>query len=159
LSARSQDAPRGAGAMRMRSMTPVVVCLALLLGCRDRTSVDTSRAEVGVLGSVSTLNASAPRAEGIAIARGRLVFVGDAGRARALLRQDGRTVELAPGQIVLPGLVDSHVHMLEAGVLQLGCVVESPKTPAALFAAIKECAANNTGARGRGLVGAGWRLG
>src|SRR5262245_27284633 len=156
LSARSEDAPRGAGAMRMCSVTCVVVCLVLLLGCGDRTSVETSRADLVVVGNVHTMNASAPRAEAIAIAGGRLVFVGDAGRARALLRPDGRTVELAPGQIVLPGLVDSHVHMLEAGVLQLGCVVEGPKTPAALFAAIKECAANNTGARAEWLVGSGW---
>src|SRR5262245_4119830 len=117
---RSEDAPRGARAMRMRSVTSVVVCLALLLGCGDRTRVDTSRADLIVVGDVHTMNASAPRAEAIAVARGRLVFVGDGGRARALLRPDGRTVELAPGQIVLPGLVDAHVHMLEAGVFQLG---------------------------------------
>ena len=44
---------------------------------------------------------------------GRLEFVGDARRARALLRPGGRTIELAPGQTVLPGLVDSHVHLIE----------------------------------------------
>src|SRR5262249_46817396 len=154
LSARRQDAPRGPGVMRLRSVTSVVVCLALLLGCSDRTGVDTSRADLVVVGDVHTMNASAPRAEAIAIAGGRLVFVGGAGRARALLRPGGRPVELAPGQIVLPGLVDAHVHMLEAGVLQLGCAVQSAKTKAALFTAIKECADAHRGAKW--LVGSGW---
>src|SRR5215211_7395422 len=60
-----------------------------------------------------TMDASAPKAEAIAVAGGRLVFVGDARRARALLRRGGRTIKLAPGQSVLPGFVDSHVHMIE----------------------------------------------
>ena len=71
LSARSEDAPRGAGAMRMRSAISVVVCLVLLLGCGDRSSIDTSRADLVVVGDIYTMNASAPRAEAIAVARGR----------------------------------------------------------------------------------------
>ena len=80
-------------------------------------------ADLIVIGDIHTMDASAPKAEAIAVAGGRLVFVGDARQARALLRPGGRTIELAPGQSVLPGLVDSHVHMLEAGVLQLGCPI------------------------------------
>ena len=89
-------------------------------------------ADLIVIGDIHTMDASAPKAEAIAVAGGRLVFVGDARQARALLRPGGRTIELAPGQSVLPGLVDSHVHMLEAGVLQLGCPIEDPKSKAAL---------------------------
>jgi Amidohydrolase family len=71
-----------------------------------------------------------------------------------LLRPGGRTIELAPGQSVLPGLVDSHVHMLEAGVLQLGCPIEDPKSKAVLAAAIEACAAAHP--ETPWLIGTGW---
>src|SRR5262245_25975148 len=147
--------------MRLVSVFAVVGPLLLLQGCDDDSGIRTgSAADLIVIGDVHTMDASTAKAAAIAVAGGRLAFVGDAGRARALLRPGGRTVELAPGQIVLPGLVDSHVHMLEAGVLQLGCVVESPKTPAALFAAIEQCVAKDIGARetagAKWLVGSGW---
>src|SRR5262245_65348153 len=93
----------------------------LVLGWVTVTDTNGSAADLIVIGDVYTMDASAPKVEAIAVAGGRLVFVGDVRRARALLRPGGRTIKLAPGQSVLPGLVDSHVHMLEAGVLQLGC--------------------------------------
>ena len=84
------------------------------------------------------MDASAPKAEAIAVAGGRLVFVGDARRARALLRRGGRTIKLAPGQTVLPGFVDSHVHMIEGGLQQGDCPIQppEPKTTTALAAKI-----------------------
>ena len=111
-------------------------------------------ADLIVIGDVYTMDASAPKAEAIAVAGGRLVFVGDARRARALLRPGGRTIELAPGQSVLPGLVDSHVHMIEGGVQQLDCPIEEPKSKAALAAAIEACAAAQP--EKAWLIGNGW---
>src|SRR5262245_17670905 len=99
------------------------LAMAAMSDVGGETVTDTNRraADLIVIGDVYTMDASAPKVEAIAVAGGRLVFVGDARGARALLRPGGRTIKLAPGQSVLPGLVDSHVHMLEAGVLQLGC--------------------------------------
>src|SRR5262249_59114850 len=93
----------------------------------NATGSYTRAADLIVIGDIYTMDASAPKAEAIAVAGGRLVFVGDARRARALLRRGGRTIKLAPGQSVLPGLVDSHVHMLEAGVQQPDRPVEGPQ--------------------------------
>jgi predicted amidohydrolase YtcJ len=143
--------------MRMVSVFAAVVPLLLLQGCgtrHGRQSSTGSAADLIVIGDVYTMDASAPKAAAIAVAGGRLVFVGDARRARALLRPGGRTIELAPGQSVLPGLVDSHVHMLEAGVLQLGCPIEVPKSKAVLAAAIEACAAAHPEAAW--LIGTGW---
>ena len=123
------------------------------VGGRTVTDKDGRAADLIVIGDIHTMDASAPKAEAIAVAGGRLVFVGDARQARALLRPGGRTIELAPGQSVLPGLVDSHVHMLDAGVLQLGCPIEDPKSKAVLEKAIKDCAADHEGAW---FIGSGW---
>src|SRR4030095_9045155 len=96
----------------------------------NATGSYTRAADLIVIGDVYTMDASAPKAEAIAVAGGRLVFVGDARRARALLRRGGRTIKLAPGQSVLPGFVDSHVHMLEAGLQQLDRPVGGPEEEA-----------------------------
>ena len=122
----------------------------------NATGSYTRAADLIVIGDVYTMDASAPKAEAIAVAGGRLVFVGDARRARALLRRGGRTIKLAPGQSVLPGFVDSHVHMIEGG-LQLGdCPIQppEPKSKAELAAKIEACAAAQP--EKAWLIGNGW---
>src|SRR5262245_53270654 len=108
------------------------------------------------IGDVYTMDAAAPKAEAIAVAGGRLVFVGDARRARALLRRGGRTIKLAPGQSVLPGLVDSHVHMIEGGLQHGDCPIQppEPKTYEELAAVIEACAAAQP--EKAWLIGNGW---
>ena len=138
--------------------------LAVLLGEGGRPRVVSARGEAArvaadadlvVVGNIHTMDASAPKAEAIAVARGRLVFVGDARQARALLRPGGSTIELAPGQSVLPGFVDSHVHMLDSGVLALGCVIEDPESKEELEDTIKACAAEPH-PEGAWLIGVNW---
>jgi predicted amidohydrolase YtcJ len=125
--------------------------LMMILGCgNDR------QADLVVVGALRTMNPSAPVAEAMAIAGGKILFVGDAQHARALRGGHGRTIALAPGQMVMPGLVDSHVHMLEAGVLQLRCAVDNPKKPEALFDAIAACAAADPDLEW--VLGSGWPL-
>ena len=60
------------------------------VGGRTVTDKDGRAADLIVIGDIHTMDASAPKAEAIAVAGGRLVFVGDARRARALLRRGGR---------------------------------------------------------------------
>ena len=134
-----------------KSVLVKTLSLILVLGW----AISAHSADLIVIGDVYTMDASAPKAEAIAVAGGRLVFVGDARRARALLRPGGRTIELAPGQSVLPGFVDSHVHMIEGGVQQRDCPIEAePKSKEALAAAIKDCAAAQP--EKAWLIGNGW---
>src|SRR5215510_14822615 len=139
-------------------IVPVKSSLAMAamsdVGGRTVTDKDGRAADLIVIGDVYTMDASAPKAEAIAVAGGRLVFVGDARRARALLRPGGRTIKLAPGQSVLPGLVDSHVHMLDAGLLQLDCPIEEPKSKPELAEAIEKCAAAQP--EKAWFIGSGW---
>jgi predicted amidohydrolase YtcJ len=122
----------------------------------NATGSYTRAADLIVIGDVYTMDASAPKAEAIAVAGGRLVFVGDARRARALLRRGGRTIKLAPGQSVLPGFVDSHAHMIEGGLQHGDCPIQppEPKTYKELAAVIEACAAAQP--EKTWLIGNGW---
>lgn len=141
--------------MRLSLPLALVMSVALLGGCEKSSRVDGgSLADLVVIGDVHTMSTAKPAAEAIAVAGGRLVFVGSGPEARKLLKPGGKTIELKPGQLVLPGLVDSHIHALEAGVLQLGCMLEAPKTKEALSKALEGCAAKNPG--NSWFIGSGW---
>ena len=141
--------------MRVGLVVSLVLSLALLTGCEKTSRVDDgSSADLVVIGDVHTMNPSAPTAEAIAVSDGRLVFVGTAAQARKLLKPGGKTIELKPGQMVLPGLVDSHVHMLDAGVAQLTCTVSAPKTMEALTTKLAACAADSPDKPW--FLGSGW---
>lgn len=67
-------------------------------------------------GNVITLDPTRPRATAIAIRGGRIVAVGDRDDARqAMVGARAREIDLA-GQTAVPGLIDSHVHLLEFGL-------------------------------------------
>ena len=67
-----------------------------------------------------------PLAEGMAVKDGRVAYIGKAGEARKRLSPGGTLIELAPGQSVLPGIVDAHIHMLDAGMKRRLCMMEEP---------------------------------
>src|SRR5262245_13255616 len=85
-----------------------------------------SQADLVVVGPVVTMAASRPHARGLAVADGKIVFVGDAASARKLLRSGGRLIALEPGQVVIPGLVDTHNHMMDAGLMRQRCALDMP---------------------------------
>jgi predicted amidohydrolase YtcJ len=137
--------------------------LAVLLGDGGRPRVVSARGEAArvaadadlvVVGNIRTMDGARSHASGMAIRDGRITYVGKASEARDRLRRGGRLIELRRGQVVLPGLVDSHVHMLDAGVLRLGCPIEDPKSKEVLAKAIKDCAAEHPEAAW--LIGSGW---
>jgi predicted amidohydrolase YtcJ len=92
----------------------------------------------------------------MAIAGGRIVFVGAAGSARRLLRPGGRLIELGPEEMVLPGLIDSHVHMLDAGLARQRCVLDEAKTPEQVLKIIADYARDNPGPDLPWVIGGGW---
>jgi predicted amidohydrolase YtcJ len=88
-----------------------------------------SQADLVVVGPVVTMAASRPHARGLAVAGGKIVFVGDAASARKLLRSGGRLIALEREQTVIPGLVDAHNHMLDAGLMRQRCPLDMPARP------------------------------
>ena len=68
-----------------------------------------------VNGRIATLDAQSTVAEGIAIRDGRIAATGSSGEIRALAGPQTRIIDLA-GRTVIPGLIDSHIHAIRAGV-------------------------------------------
>ncbi len=66
-------------------------------------------------GAITTMDPQRPRAEGVAVKDGRVVFVGDAAATRAWIGPNTKVVELH-GRSVTPGLVDGHCHLYGLGV-------------------------------------------
>jgi predicted amidohydrolase YtcJ len=66
-------------------------------------------------GRIATLDPLRPEAAGVAIADGRIVAVGDAAAAMAFADATTRVVDLG-GRRVIPGLVDSHTHVIRGGL-------------------------------------------
>lgn len=93
--------------------------------------------------------ASAPRKASVLVRAGRILFVGDAGRAKAL-SPSAAVVEL-PGAFVFPGWADAHGHL--AG---LGKTLETADLRGAADAAE---AARRVADKSRGLPAAAWAEG
>ncbi|WP_292963560.1 amidohydrolase family protein, partial [Novosphingobium sp. UBA1939] len=64
---------------------------------------------------VSTLDRANPVAEAIAIRDGRFLVVGSEGEVRAAVLPDARVIDVG-GRRVIPGLIDSHMHIIRGGL-------------------------------------------
>jgi predicted amidohydrolase YtcJ len=62
-----------------------------------------------------TVNRKQPEAEALAVVRDRIVFVGSSKKARGLIGDATRVLDLE-GKRVVPGFHDSHVHLLSSGM-------------------------------------------
>ena len=113
-------------------------------------------ADVVVVGRIWSPGQSAPSLGGFAVEQGRITYVGTQEEVRSQLRPGGRVIESPPGGLILPGLVDAHVHMLDGGLLQQRCALTEAdgKTRETLFAAIARYAAAHP--EERWVMGSGW---
>lgn len=111
-------------------------------------------ADLVVLGEVYTMSNAQPHAGGFAVRDGRIIYVGKASEAKKRLRPGGELIRLKPGQTVLPGLIDSHVHMLDAGVLHEQCALGEPKTKEEMLATIAKYAQAHPELTW--VIGSGW---
>src|SRR5215475_7729534 len=120
------------------------------------TARATSQADLVVVGTVVTMAASTPRAQALAVSGGKVAFVGDAASARKRLRPGGQLIALEPGQAVVPGLVDAHVHMLDAGVMGKRCTLDEAKTKARALELIAQYSRAHPELAW--VIGSGWAL-
>ena len=94
---------------------------------------------------VITMNPGQPRAEAVAIAAGRIVAVGTSAEVERLAGPATRVID-ARGRSVLPGFVESHLHLVLGGAelahLQLGGL----DGMAAITGAFRDFSAKNPGA-------------
>lgn len=91
-------------------------------------------------GHVYTVDAQDSVAQAVAVREGRIVFVGSDAGALAHVR-DGRTrvIDLG-GRMLMPGLVDGHVHALDGGAATLKCSLDFlPLTVAQMRQKLQTC--------------------
>ncbi|MDX1518397.1 MAG: hypothetical protein R3288_16230, partial [Woeseiaceae bacterium] len=96
--------------------TTLVATLALLAlaGACGRSEINSSDVvadRVFVNGAIYTVTEAQPWAEAVAVAGGRIIYVGDNEPANAFVGDDTDVVDL-DGQMMLPGFHDSHIHLL-----------------------------------------------
>ena len=98
----------------MRTLTAGVFLTAVML-CAGTVAEAQTPTLVLYNGKVATLDATSRIVSAVAIAGENIIAVGDDKSVRALAGSGTRSVDLA-GRTVIPGLIDSHLHAIRAGV-------------------------------------------
>jgi hypothetical protein len=88
--------------------------------------------------------------------RRKIAFVGDAASARKRLRPGGRLIALEREQTVIPGLVDAHVHMLDAGLMRQRLPLDEAKTKDDALEIITEYSKKHPELKW--VIGSGWSV-
>ncbi len=78
-------------------------------------------------GAIYTVDADNPTATAIAIAKGRIVAVGNDDAIAKYRKSGAREIDLG-GKFVLPGFIDSHTHITEGGDYASGVQLRDAKT-------------------------------
>jgi predicted amidohydrolase YtcJ len=134
--------------------TVLLPFLSLVLGCASSGHVNAENADVIFLnGNIYTVNEHQPKAEALAVKGDRIIFVGSNSDARKQKGDATRLVDLH-GQTVVPGLTDSHYHILGVGERELGLNLEGTGSLEDLLAKVKARVAKTE--RGKWVTGRGW---
>lgn len=88
---------------------------AALATATESLAMSTTPDLVIVNAKVTTLDRANPAAQAVAIRDGRFVAVGSEGEARAAVGADATVID-AGGRRLIPGLIDSHIHVIRGGL-------------------------------------------
>jgi len=89
-------------------------------------------------GKIYTVDAAHPTAEALAVRSGRVVFVGTVAEVKRWIGP-GTHVEELGGRLLLPGLIDAHIHPLDIVDLDVCDLKSVARTLAELSAFIAQC--------------------
>ena len=135
-------ASHGPGA-RTRATAPLDV-LARIIGRNARRH---ARADLVVRNAeVYTVDAARSWAHALAVANGRLVYVGSESGVGAWIGAGTRVIN-AGGKLILPGFHDTHVHLASATARMIDCDLGYPSSLEATRRAIAECVRHSAGRR------------
>ena len=103
---------------------------------------------------IYTVEPGQPWAEALAVKDGKLTVVGDTAAAQAVAGPATRMVDL-DGRMVMPGIIDTHVHPMDAGRKELlECGFPFSHTMEEILQRVRECAA--TTPKGEWVRGGQW---
>ena len=122
-----------------------------LVGCDSQEK----SADIILIAPSFTMNADQPWASAVVIKGDKIIFVGD--EQDAVLYQNSATqvIEMSGG-MVLPGFIDSHVHLLWGGIEMNDCRLHDLKTPTQIFQALRDYVVLHP--KNEWLRGSGWEL-
>ncbi|MDY6875718.1 MAG: amidohydrolase [Chloroflexota bacterium] len=104
-------------------------------------------------GHVLTMDPDRPRAEAVAVSGARFVAVGSDAEIAAMQTAHTREIDMAGGMLV-PGFIDSHLHLIEGGRTLIELRLRYCNSPAALEEQLRAAAAEK--APGEWIIGQGW---
>lgn len=115
---------------------------------------ETAYADMVLLnGAIYTMDAARSWAQALAIKNGKLIYVGTTSGARRFCNERTKVVDLA-GKMVLPGLHDTHVHLIDGGVEANHCDLARIETKEGVLSKIAQYAAAHPDAQW--IRGGGW---
>jgi len=126
----------------------LILATACLVACRTPPRAE----RVFLNGHVLTMNEGLPIAGGFAVSDGKIVAAGSSEEIRRAY--PGAAQEDLGGRTVMPGIVESHVHLLSFGQSFLELNVEGAGSPDEVVQMVKERAART--APGEWITGWGW---
>jgi predicted amidohydrolase YtcJ len=104
--------------------------------------------------NIKTFNPKQPTAQAVAISRNKIIKVGSTQEIQALIHPDTTVMDLE-GKTVLPGLIDTHIHVADYGRCLMWLDLTSAKSIGELQQLIKEKA--KTLFSGQWIIGQGWK--
>ena len=119
----------------------ILSLLALLLGVPAGAQDQGPADQVFKNGYIYTVNSYSGHAEAVAIKDGKLIVVGSNEDVKSITGPATEVVDLQ-GRMVMPGIVDSHVHAIRGAIGRLFmCQFPATSTPEEIISAVKGCAA------------------
>ena len=132
------------------SFTIALLASLLLISVACRTGPKAE--QIFTNGHAITMNGSAPKAEAFAIGHGKIVAVGSRQELRA--RYTGAAEIDLKGKTVMPGIIESHGHLLNLGRSSLELNLVGVATPAEVAQKVRERVAET--APDEWIIGWGW---
>jgi predicted amidohydrolase YtcJ len=124
-----------------RTITALLLA-AFLTACSDEVTNDDAADVVFTNARVYTVDATQPWAEAVAIKGNEITYVGNSAGAEAQVGPNTRRHDLG-GQLLLPGFIDSHMHVLDGGAYVKALSLETNGTVDGWVRAIADYAEEN----------------
>jgi predicted amidohydrolase YtcJ len=128
----------------MKARRVCVLVAIVLAGCG--TKREQAVADLVILdGEIVTMNPTQSQAHALVAKDGKIVYIGDTENAQAWIGEQTQVLRLK-GESVWPGLIDSHIHLMEGALTLDSCSFEDQQLKLAEVAPIiRECAQRTPG--------------